>query len=135
MKIQNKKVISIISIILLIAIIINLNPMRRSNKWIREYIFKTTQIGMKIDEVENIIISKDWNIYYIDNNNGVYINNEGEPSESYFEVPRIGNKSIKAVIGKYKTMLIIDTYVICYWAFDENSELIDIAIRKEYDVI
>jgi hypothetical protein len=134
MKIQNKKVIFIISIILLITIIINLNPLRRSNKWIREYIFKTTQIGMKIDEVENIIISKDWNIYYIDNE-GVYINNKGVPSESYFEVPRIGNHSIKAVIGKYKTMLFIDTYVICYWAFDENLELVEIAISKSYDVL
>jgi hypothetical protein len=134
MKILNKKVISIISIVLLIAIIINLNPLRRSNKWIRNYMFKATPIGMNIDDVKTIIINKDWTIDYI-KNYGVYINNRGAPSESYYEVPRIGNKSIKAFIGKYKTMLFIDTYVICYWAFDENSKLIDIAIRKEYDVI
>jgi len=112
------------------------NPLRRSNEEIRESILELTPIGTSMDEVLNTIeTNTEWEREYMNENTG-YSMNFGRPSfPSSFDISEnreiIGVKSIRVTIGTYSGSF--KTYVIVYWGFDENSTLIDLAVRKDID--
>jgi len=138
-ELETKKKVLIICVctMSLVFLIILMNPLRRSEEHIRERMLKLTPVGTSIEDVVEIINKRGWsNDGVLDRGYGLA--NGGTPTiyTSYFtNEPVIGTKSIRANIGEYHAYMIIYTWVFCYWGFDENSRLIDIAIEKECDVI
>ena len=136
----SKKKILVLSIVILVvgaSVVLftadSANPLRRSTDEIREDILELTPIGMSMDEVIKVMESnKEWDIYYVNERSGYVMNADrpGEPSPSDIEEGRvIGVKSARALIGTYQNIPHM-AYVSVFWAFDEDSKLIDIAVRK-----
>ena len=124
-------------ILLLLAVVILVtvsNPIRRSESNIRDRMLILTPVGTNMEDVIEIIESKDkWYILWIDENYG-YRTRWGYPSGNP-QNTMIGAKSISAIVGKYKTFLIIDTSVETFWGFDGEGKLIEIDVPKTGDVI
>ena len=72
---------------------------------------------------------KKWTIRTVNNEHGYYVDFDGIPGE--FGDICIGNKYIRLHIGEYFNPF--ETDVVAYFAFDENSNLIDISVRKDTD--
>ena len=106
--------------------------LRSSEEEIRESILEFTAIGMSFEDVENVINdNEEWKIRHI-SERGYAVNN-GVPGTYTSYDYRVGEKSIQGWIGGYQSGIFFWTDVLVFWAFDENSELIDIAVRKDMD--
>jgi len=121
-------IVLIISVYLLFTVI--LNPSRGV---IKNELLKVTPIGTSMEDVISAIESKNkWKIRYIDYESGYRIDKYGNPDFTY--MPQfytvVGEKSIEVFIGVYLKGI----YVSAYYAFDENSNLIDILVYKEWDL-
>ena len=120
----------LLAIALLSVLLILSNPLRKPVEDIRETVLKSIPIGMDMDEVLNIIENnKKWKISHTNHKYGYGIDKNGRPGEN--NDVHVGEKSIRANIGSYRNIFITD--VIIYFGFDENSKLIDIAVRKDTD--
>ena len=120
------------------------NPLRQSHEQIREEILELTPIGTSMDDVFRVVESNEkWKIDEYRNQNQGYL----VPATVSTSEP-IGEKSVKANIGVYSGefrfntdpinafwFAIFTTGVNVYWAFDENSKLIEVFVHKETDVI
>ena len=133
-----KKIIiySVIALLVIVfgVIVINYlsNPLRKSEEQIRKNILEITPIGMSMEDVIRVIGTKEkWVIRYTFDFG--YVMKMGFPSEpdssDFAEGKVIGEKSIRGTIGEYQNFFKV--YVETYWAFDENSKLIDIAVKKD----
>lgn len=133
-----KKIISVILLIIVLLIIIVVirlitNPLLKSNQEIRENLFEVLPMGTKMDEVIKHINSKrkseiDW----IDYDSGFYYSfHHGDVIGGRDRV--IGEKSIRIVLGTYYNPYPFETAVVVHFGFDENSELIEIWVRKDTD--
>ena len=123
-----KRKIKLIFLIALAVIILvtMLSPLRRSAEHIRENMLKLTPIGMSMEDVIRTIEGNDkWEIVYINYEYGYSITGK----------PTVGEKSIQVLIGKYKTAFLIDTYVTVFWGFDENTQLVDIYVDKDLNLL
>ncbi len=119
--------IALVITILIVAInlLLNQNPLRGSEKKIKEDILKLTPIGMNMKDVIKIIEKQaEWEIDYISYEHG-YDRLEDDVS--------IGEKSIRAFIGEYRNIFL--TSVTVFWAFNKNSKLIDVYIWKSIDAL
>jgi len=121
-----------ISIIILVPIIILLsNPLRKSEETIKKRILGLTPIGTSL---ENVIIAieneKNWK-YHLRDYGYVFMHGMPFRGSPRGDEPVVGVKSLDVYLGKYRT--IFDTGVSVFYAFDENSKLIDIAVLKETD--
>jgi len=119
-------IIVIVAVALLVAIgmfVIDrlTNPLRKSLEEIREDILQITPLGTSMEEVLEVIENKGWEIRWIKNRKCEYTDLSGDFI--------IGDKSIRAYIGKYRNM-IFTAYINIYWGFDENSQLIEIGVRR-----
>jgi len=95
-------------------------------------------VGTSMEQVLRHIEEKRWQIRYIRHDHGYITYSEDVWSTSPW-VPdtwapnaTVGEKSIKAIVGEYNTALLYPIRVIrveVLWGFDENSELIAIAIQ------
>lgn len=107
----------------MVAISCLLNPLRKSEEDIRTAILEITPIGMSIDDALSTIENKGWTTVGINRLRGV----------SSVEIQRlnenVGTQSIKANIGRYTTFF--ETQVLAWWAFDEDSKLVDVFVRKD----
>jgi hypothetical protein len=130
---RKKVIIAIIGILVITLgvtiIIAALNPLRKSNAEIRNGILELTPIGMNMEDVMDIIANKDkwrWDGHIIP-----FGLRTGERSDA----PLIGVQSIRATIGSYHMLSLRSpfgiTLVVVFWAFDENSELIEVFVRKQ----
>lgn len=104
------------------------NPLMRSDEEIREKMLSQFPLGTRMDVVEQYAINKKgWSDIKIDNEHGY---------RKYAVLGEvIGEKYISVYIGEYRK--ITDVYMITdvqvFFGFNENSELIDIRVRKMTD--
>lgn len=150
------KTVGIIALVVILVMVVTeiFNPLRRSNEQIRANIFELTPIGTSKEQVIDLIETNgQWhkskykdlfeNMYdgkyqyfdygYAIRNGTFLIRYHGG---KYDDAEMIGKETIKAPIGTYTSFtygIPFDTTVYVYWAFDENSNLIDIAIKKDTD--
>ena len=137
---MKKKIIISCFLIILVTVILGVtikkfsNPLRKSEERIREDMLELTPIGMSMGEVVEVIKSnEEWTIDWITYDYGYGLDRAGSPGEDYHV--EIGEKSIRIYIGKYNVGIIVPVHVIVYYGFDEDSQLIDIAVRKDMDVL
>lgn len=134
MKIKLKHFITMIIILaVLVVIIITLShPLRKAEDRIKEDMLELTPVGLDMAEVIEIVKGEGWNLDWVDNSYGYGISHAGVPGEGtgYSEV---GVESIR-ISDEYGILFLKHTYVVVYYGFDENSELIDIAVRKGLNV-
>jgi len=106
------------------------NPLRRAEEKIKSDILIITPIGTSIEEVVKAVEGKDkWEIGQL--RNFGYSMRDGRPSDGSNGGLQIGEKSFRALIGSY--LNIQKVTVVVYWGFDENDELINVAVGKEVD--
>ncbi|MCL2672288.1 MAG: hypothetical protein FWF10_09690 [Clostridiales bacterium] len=126
---------ALLIIIIALTLIFSLHSgrinLRKSNEDIREDLIEITPLGMNMEDVLKVIEgNRKWELEWARDNYGYGISPDG-PGEGHAE--SVGVKSIRACIGEYG--FIFRTYVVVYWGFDEDSKLIDIAVRKDVDAL
>jgi NADH:ubiquinone oxidoreductase subunit 3 (subunit A) len=121
-------ILSIVILLILLGIVIYFaNPLLGSEGKIREKLLEYTPIGTKMNDVVSFIESReDWEIENTSYEHG-FLHQGTQPPE------RIGEQSIRIYLGDYRIVFI--TSVTVFYGFDENSELIDIWVWKDTDVI
>ena len=121
----------ILCIVLVITIItMAVNPLRRSEKTIREQVLAVVPITTSMDlAIESINNNTNWEIVWISNDHGYTLDDSGRPWVGMEN--SIGVMSMCVHLGTYRTLFSTD--VIAFLAFDNNSNLIDVAIRKDQD--
>ena len=109
--------------------------LRRSTEEIREYLLELAPIGSGMDDIIMLIEeSETWEIWNIDRRNGFPMV-EGDPLTIGNYVPGaiiVGTQSMRVELGRYRHNIfaLYLTYVTTFWAFDNNSMLIDVQVRK-----
>ena len=105
------------------AVSCTLNPLRKSEEDIRTAILEITPIGMSINDTLSAIENKGWISDGINHLRGVSSVEIQALNET------VGSKSIKANVGEYT--IFFETRVLVWWAFDEDSKLLDVFVRKD----
>ena len=123
--------IFLLCIVLVITIItLAVNPLRKSEKAIREQVLAVVPITTSMDLViESINNHTNWEIVWISNEHGYMLDDSGKPGERLGK--SVGVMSMRVHLGTYRTLFLTD--VTAYLAFDNDSKLIDVAIRKDQD--
>ena len=120
-------------IVLILAIIVLLNPLRRSQEYIKNDILKLTPMGTSMEDVIEIIERKrQWEIDYISYDHGY--RKPGKPEHSDIALGRetiVGEKSIRVFVGEYRNIFI--TSVTVFFGFDKDSKLIEIYVWQDKD--
>jgi len=124
-------------LIIIVAIAIYLNPLRKSEDQIRTNLLKIAPIGTDMEELIKIIEgNKKWEIVSISNISG-YTLRWGQPTfaspDDIASGKAIGKHSIVIYLGSYRNIFI--TGVDVFWGFDENSKLVDLHVRKSVDAL
>jgi len=122
-----KKIILIFGLVALIPLVVFfLNPLARDTEEIRSEILKEIPFGTKLDEVVRIIKTvkplSELKIY--DGGNAIYDQKEDTYSQEI-------KKTIRVSWGRYG--FFVKAYVVVFFGFDENSELIEVIVRKDFD--
>ena len=136
-----KKVIrNIVLVSIAVAVLISvfdymLNPWRRPPEQIGEDILNQTPIGTSMEDVIEYVNGEEWNVIYISDMFGyeTYYTYAWS-SDSSNPGTEVGVKSVRAVAGQYTRFLIVKINVEVLFGFDENSELIEIAIQYSTDL-
>lgn len=129
-KIMIYTLFALVIIIIVTVITVLSNPLRKSQEQIRKSILEITPIGTSMEDVVKAIESnKKWEIEWISYEHGYGIDKWGRPGEN--NDTHVGDKSLRVYLGSYRN--IFETGVLVYFGFDENSKLIDIAVRKDTD--
>ena len=119
--------ISVLSILLVTIIILSIvmlsNPLQKPIDELKAEILELTPIGTSMNDVLALINNKGWEIRYAFNDRGVPSSEVDTGGLTY-----VGEKSIRATIGTYYNPALV--YVVVFWAFDENSNLMDIFVAK-----
>lgn len=132
--------IAVSAVIIISVVVVLSNPLRSSNESIRTTMLKLTPIGTSMEDVVEVVEGNEkWKIRSVRDYGYLLVN--GIPSFPYFSPigeggydykhPIIGEKSMRVYLGDYRTIFV--TSVSVFYAFDENSKLIDIAVLKETD--
>ena len=110
--------------------------MARPEASIRRDILRITPLGTSKEDVINVIKEREWHIEFTRDTAG-YFMNRGRVSDGpnlfmlesgdAFEV---GTQSIRIGLANFYIFGIVDVFVDVYYAFDEDSKLIDVAIRR-----
>jgi len=110
--------------------------LRRPVEEIREYLLELTPVGTHVTEVVAVIEGREtWRFWGVNERFGFAMRN-GRPSEpnpnDIAAGNVIGTQSIRVELGSYwgSMFSIYITHVTVFWGFDENSQLIDIQVRK-----
>ncbi|MBQ7012194.1 MAG: hypothetical protein IJN63_10855 [Clostridia bacterium] len=120
----------ILLVIVLVTVVVELfNPLRRSAEQITEDILELTPIGSSMEDVIRVIESKkswEWSgeVYPFG-----FLKQPPPPEER----TEVGVQSIDVFLGDYRNIFV--TSVTVFWAFDENSVLIDVWVWKDTDTI
>ncbi len=130
--------VAILVIIAVVAVSNSLSPLRRSEDEIKKDLLKLTPIGM---DMENVIATlkrnKEWDTLEVSDEHGVLYDQRFERPMHYAsyiegkeEQVEIGEKSVSIGLGHYGRFVNV-RFVRAWWAFDENSRLINILIEKD----
>jgi hypothetical protein len=127
MKKLNKKFI-VITVIIAITLGIFLpflvNPLRRTNNQVRNYILRITPLGTNVEDVIKIIEDKKrWKIQRV-----AYFG-DSHWKLDYTETVGIQKKYVH--LGYY--WIVFKTNVSATWIFDEDGKLVDVEIRRDTD--
>jgi len=111
------------------------NPLRKLPEEIKIIFLEFTPVGTSMEDVLYVIKdNEEWESGYVNDKQGYtvfrgrvgdYIPND---LESYF----VGVKSIRATVGTYYNGYLL-THVEIFWGFDEDSNLVDLDVRKTTD--
>ena len=112
-------------VLALMAVIVISNPLVRSQDHIRQRLLAARPLGTSMSEVESYIRKQGWEISYVSTNTGFYDQRVKPAIET-------GSKSIRAELGNYQGIP-WRVYVTAFWGFNEQSELIDIWVWKDWD--
>lgn len=125
--------IALATIVLITALIMLSDPLRRSQKHIRKDILKLTPIGTSMDDVIMVIAeNQKWKVRYISDEFGYSRPGPSDPVDAALGRRTIvGEKSIRVFIGEYRNIFI--TSVTVFWGFDEDSKLIEVYVWKDTD--
>ena len=125
------------------------NPLRLPVEYLREGVLELTPLGTSMGDVIEIIesegIDRGWHNIRISRQFGVNVSamwmwrNRVGPDEHDRQLREggsiiIGGQSINVIMGRYDAFiqgLLFTTHVNIWWAFDENSELIDVFVDKQ----
>ena len=128
-------ILLLLAIILLVDLIPQIiNPIQRPTNMLRNYILRITPLGTSLDDVVDIINSKDeWGSANL-RDYGLYPANPTEPYMEDRERTRIGEKTVGTHVGRYRSLrsffFLSEVGVAIFWAFDANDALIDVHIWK-----
>ena len=123
--------IALFVIATIIIAVIWTNPLLKSPDNIRKKILREIPIGTSMTETEQLIENKsNWTIQHISYEHGYGIDINNTPLED--GKTTVGSKYMRIHLGEYSFVL-STTDVIAYLGFDENSNLIDVSIRKDID--
>jgi len=118
-----------------IVIISLLNPLRRSDERIRANILRLTPIGMSMEDVISVVESRsDWEIRII--MDGGYVIHNDVPRGPHqggnmISGTQVGVTFMEVHIGSYNFLVfILEERVSIFFGFDEDSNLLDIAVRR-----
>jgi uncharacterized membrane protein len=125
-------IIVILAIIMAVAILVLSDPLRRSAERIRIDMLKHTPIGMSMEEVIKVIESNNnWEIGRTRDNGYIIRNRLPDIDITRGNENTVGVKSMEVYIGSYNFFYFAGrTIVWIYYAFDEDSKLVDIAVGK-----
>jgi len=111
----------------------------RPESAIRRDLLRITPVGTGKEDVIRIIEERGWTLSWTRATRGYFIV-RGQASDGATPAQledgtavEIGTQSIRIHLGRFRVILAVDVCV--YFAFDEDSNLVDIAIRREMDVI
>jgi len=132
-KIINGIAIAIFSVVVIVAILVLSNPLRRrSEERIRTVMLNHTPIGMSMDEVIGVIENNDnWEIRRTRDHG--YAIRSGVPDITIMRGDKniVGVKAMEVTIGSYNFFFVAGKMTVyVFYAFDEDSKLIDIAVVK-----
>lgn len=133
--IKKRKKVVLIVLAVVFAVVMMLNPLRWKEYAIKDMLLEFTPVGTDMDSViETLENKKNYEIEYVSYKHGYGMDNSG-PSDAAvsFGQKEIGKKSIRVYLGEYRVIFCVD--VIAFYGFNEENELVDIDIRKDYDVI
>ena len=135
-------IIGILSIVILGTIPTRCSPpdpseelLRKPVEEIREYLLELTPVGTSMDDVLAVVRGNDMRLVSVNDRFGFAMRN-GRPSTPDSNDVALGNvvgvQSVRAILGSYWSTFfaLYITHVDVFWAFDENSQLIDIQVRK-----
>ena len=112
--------------VLVLAIIIFSNPLRRSEEYIQSEILKLTPIGTSMEDVIKVVESKKkWKVWQGDDYK------QWSSVSDFYKNHIIEIKSMEILIGEYWT--IFKTSVRVELNFDEDFNLIDVTAKKDTD--
>jgi len=113
------------------------NPLRKSEDGIRADLLKLIPLDTEMQEAISIVKGKDkWTIDWVDEEDGIVVGPYGPGTVLVLNnEKRIGEKSMLVYLGYYYKYCFIQTDVSAFFAFDENSKLIEIAILKSMNVL
>ena len=117
-------------------------PISRPNKAVRSYIMRKIPVGTSCEKSIEIIEKKGWKIETLQTDCGLCINDAAGYAEfaSIDEMINgsdnkneriVGVTAMYVKLGEYYGPF--DTAVFAYLAFDDNDELVDVAIRRDID--
>jgi hypothetical protein len=126
--------VALAAIIIIVVIVMLLNPLRRSEEQIRANMLRLTPIGTSMDTVVRAVENnRKWDIVSVSDRGYLVIHGRPSSASGLDEDDKrvIGVKSIRVYLGYYN--IIFNTGVSVFYGFDEDSKLIDIAVRKDKD--
>lgn len=118
-------------------------PISRPDDSVRNYVLKQIPMGTNWDNADEIIGKKKWLILETHLESGLRINdgagNAGFASDDEMlngaedpeKVRIVGTKAMFVELGEFYGPF--QTAVFAYLAFDENDELVEVAIRRDID--
>ena len=102
-----------------------MNPLRRSESYLTQYILEIMPLGTEFDRVSEYIHAKKWQITSANKEYGFY-RQDRKPAIT------VGTKHIRASIGEYQGFPFM-VYVTVFWGFDDKGRLIDVWVWKTAD--
>jgi len=129
--------ISIAILVVILSIVLGslLSPLRRSDERIKADMLKLTPIGMSMEDAKAIIENNDkWKVRHI--LDGGYTYSAGVPigpHQGGDSLPgvRVGVTTMEVDIGFYNFFVFIfKEEISIFYGFDEDSKLVDIAVRR-----
>ena len=125
-------------IILMVVVAFIANPLLRTEAGIRRQLLRNIPIGTSMEDVIRIADENaNWIINVKDEHIGIVLHPtlffpmRNMPRDRGF--PVVGERSVRVHLGTYHIIIRVD--VSAYFAFDEESKLIEIFVRKQYDLI
>ncbi|MCL2420800.1 MAG: hypothetical protein FWD03_02995 [Defluviitaleaceae bacterium] len=120
----------------------------RPDSAIRRDLLRITPVGTSKEDVLNVIEEREWALRWTRTSAGFFLNNRGQArgGPSGGERVEIGTQSARVWLGSFDVgsrhlinlgflpVNIVRTHITVFYAFDEDSNLIDIGIWRDMDI-